>query len=176
MVVCELFSYESLCDIPNWLTMTIELIIGGIVGSVFFLKQAQQGRKLQTVIDENEKIKQQQKNYAIESASLFLQVIYLNSEQIIYLFDIPKNNWAPQQHYMYNQLNDLVQKYVAELELLITRYSNVLDVKLISEISDLMDFFKDNETIKQESYYQNIKKHTVEILNQVGTNKYKWKK
>ena len=176
MVVCELFSFESLCDIPNWLTMTIELILGGIVGSIFFLKQTQQGKKLQIVIDENEKTKQQQKNYTIESMSLILQIIYLNSEQIVLLFNIPKNNWAPQQTYMYDQLNDLVQKYATELELLITRYSNVLDVKLISEINDLMDFFKDNETIKHESYYQRIKKQIVIVLNQIGANKYKWEK
>ena len=52
---CEWFTLDPNCDIPNWLTMTIELSIGGGIASLFFFRQWIQGKKIQNVIDEQDK-------------------------------------------------------------------------------------------------------------------------
>ncbi len=36
LMPCEWFTFDPECDIPNWLTMVIELTIGGIVASIIF--------------------------------------------------------------------------------------------------------------------------------------------
>ena len=51
-MICELFSFVPECDIPNWLTMLLELMIGGIIAGWFFWRQKQQGDKVESVVTE----------------------------------------------------------------------------------------------------------------------------
>lgn len=51
-MICNWFAFESICDIPNWVTMILELSVGGAVGSIFFYIQKRQGVALQNLATE----------------------------------------------------------------------------------------------------------------------------
>lgn len=42
---CEWFTFSSVCDIPNWLTLVIGGLIAAGLGSVFFKRQSDQSKR-----------------------------------------------------------------------------------------------------------------------------------
>lgn len=125
MPICELFSFMQECDIPNWLALIIELVIGGILAGVFFIRQQKQGKKLQKIIDEQEDFRKRRisyANHAIHSYLIALRNKLKQVDETISMFiDSPRDSKER------DILSDVVQNEKTEVFYFADRLDEILN-------------------------------------------------
>lgn len=88
---CEFFTFAPLCDIPNWFTMIIELLIGGTVAIYFFIRQQKQGKKIQLIIDEQQEFRTKKYSHLIDKIQGLLNSI---PQPLLQFYNrTQENNW-----------------------------------------------------------------------------------
>ena len=148
-MICEWFSVLSECDIPNWITIIIELGIGGFVAGLFFWKQKKQGDKIESVVD---KMQQQQTSIS----NLISEIKILEEKQ---------NKYIDQQ----------TQIQIKSVEYAF--FSIYTDLSLIrsnlSIIKGIREKHPDLKDQNEQTYMKDIKQEVQEIefiLNSFGTS------
>ncbi len=146
-MLCELFSFVQECDIPNWLTMAIELTIGGLVGIVFFIIQHKQGMKLQKIIDEQEDFRKKKRRWTIEQLKFHLIKLKGSLEGLdVYLLDyrpianstMPLNDERMILEEFVNDWEYQKESHIDKLESISNQSSDVIEPNILVELRDIL--------------------------------------
>ncbi|MDH3764182.1 MAG: hypothetical protein OER82_00025 [Nitrosopumilus sp.] len=131
MVDCVWFSFHPDCDIPNWFTMVIELIIGGTVASFFFWIQHNYSNKINKIWN----LRHKENSSMLEKRAKLL-ISYCKELMPIYeryLISTTEKDLS-----LITKKENFVKTEITELEELFDESLDVVDPKLKKRIEDLL--------------------------------------
>jgi len=155
MPECVLFSFASECDIPNWITLIIEILIGGSLASIFYTIQQKQSAKIQNIIDEQETLRKKRVNWAITNLISILPTLKENlselSENVANYTQVPKETELSETFAVLIEANDLMRDhYVSKLEKIVDHSIGILDPALLNELQDILQIAEKTSRIVTE--------------------------
>lgn len=143
---CEWFTFVQECDIPNWLAESIELVIGGSLAIVFFIKQKRQGDKLQKVIDEQEKFRKVQHEFVIQRLRSYLSSLYTTIDSLMkvdYKSDLPVNK-------KFDKLLEFKKDMVTHLDHVVNQSGTILEQDYLQRLTDIIDLSRTNPELSHD--------------------------
>lgn len=149
---CEWFTLDPNCDIPNWLTMLIELSIGGGIASWFFWKQKQQGDKLQKIIDEQKKFRETKYKFSVHMFRSYLPYLWNMVDSREVLKEILRKD--PEEVDSKNKLQENLEMLKDDLEALqfqLTLAGDVLEPHFIEKIRFIIESIREYLQIKSDA-------------------------
>lgn len=142
-MICDWFTFVQECDVPNWVALAIELIIGGSLALFFFIRQKKQGAKLQKIIDEQEEFRKKRYNWTIASLrSLFpnlkenLKELEKNAQKY---YELLKPTQESEFFETLIEAQELLREhYVIRMEKISDQSVGIISPEIIEKIDDII--------------------------------------
>lgn len=155
---CEWLSFEPICDIPNWFTMIIELTIGGIVGTIFFIRQQKQSKKLEQLAHNEEQNKQKRETWAkgklIDHLSRLNELLTYQIDTINELyFQLGLDNTKSGLDNVIRTYDNLIKSSWGAFDAVIEQSIGLIDPQIIHECQNISRLSKQ----KQDYFDSSIK-------------------
>jgi hypothetical protein len=145
-MLCEWFTFVQECDIPNWLAESIELVIGGSLAIVFFIKQKRQGEKLQKVIDDQEKFRKVQHEFVVQRLRSYLSSLYTTMDSLVkidYKSNLPVNKKL-------DKLLEFKKDMITHLDHIVNQSGTILEQDYLEKLDDIIDLSRANPEISHD--------------------------
>ena len=142
-MICDWFTFVQECDVPNWVALVIELIIGGSLAVFFFIRQKRQGTKLQKIIDEQEEFRKKRYEWAIAS----LQSLFPNLKENLKELEKNAQRYSEmakpsQESEFFEALIEaqeiLREHYVIRMEKISDQSIGIISPEIIEKIDDII--------------------------------------
>lgn len=162
---CEWFTFVQECDIPNWLDLIIELVIGGSLAIIFFIIQTRQEDKLQKVIDAQEKFRREQHEFAIQRLRSYLSSLQTTVDSLLkadYKSDIFVNKKL-------DYLLGFKKEIITQLDHVVNQSGTILEQNYLQRLTDIIDLSRINPKISHdnEGLLHSDVSHCSRILSQI---------
>lgn len=127
-------------DLQNWAALVIEIGIGIIITFTVYFTQKNQQDRLQKIIDEQEKFRKEQHDFAIHRTRSYLGSLYSAIDALMKL-DIDPN--IPENKEM-DFLLDFKNQMVTQLEHIVNQSGTILEQDYLQRLTDIIELSRIN--------------------------------
>lgn len=160
---CELFTFDHACDMPHWLGLIIEIIIGLIISAIFFKRQDDQTKKHNRIFNNRH-------NHAYYSIRDSLEAIFVEIQSIEVINDRYYHRPTLDLETAYVDSINRLEEEKNNLQIICNSSRDVLeprdDVRIsrdIKFITTLIEQARNN--ISYTEVFDRVMNSTIELLN-----------